>query len=60
MFKDYFIKVLKKSSILTQMKEKKEAEDKQEFKRLLKHGKPEPKRNTRPPFRLETRGGPPR
>jgi len=57
MFKDSFndcvIKVFKKNSILVQMKEKKESENKKEFLRRLKYGKPQGR--TRPPFRVVPR-----
>jgi len=57
MFKDSFndcvIKVFKKNSILVQMKEKKEFENRQEFLRRLKYGKP--RGRTRPPVRLAPR-----
>lgn len=53
MFKDYFIKVMKKNSVLQRIKEKKESEEKEEFLRRLKYGKPQGR--TRPPARLTPR-----
>lgn len=57
-FKKAFMEVMKKNSVLQRMKEKKEAEDKEEFLRRLKYGQPKPVRRTRPPVRLRGNGPP--